>query len=143
MEHSLSGFRKFLEDTDSSEKGKKQDYWDSLEDEEGISFPMLKKSFTVEPWVSSHFALGPNGKETWHKLQPWKIVKGSMSPAGADIRMVNTGTEKTYLQGNRPDKGPKIRKRYFMKRPDLQNFQTGGWQPAIQGGGGGGGPPMG
>lgn len=140
MEHSLCGFRKFLEDAES-EKGRKQDYWDSLEDEEGISFPNLKKSFTVEPWVSSHFALGPEGKETWYKLQPWKIVRGSMSPAGADIKMVGDG--KTYLQGNRPDKGPKVRKRYFIKRPDLQNFQTGGWQPAIQGGGGGGGPPMG
>ena len=67
-----------------------------------------------------------------------------MSPSGADIKLVHNDHERSYLKGNVLNKNYKDTKRYFVKRKDLQDFQTGGWQPAIQAaGGGGGGPPMG
>jgi len=150
MSKSLAGFKKFFEEMDpspeksmSSGGDKKQDYWDSLEDEGGLSLPDIKTALTSEPWVSSHFPLGKKGKEIQYKLQPWKIVKGSMSPSGADIKLVHNDHERSYLKGNVLNKNYKDTKRYFVKRKDLQDFQTGGW-PAIQAaGGGGGGPPMG
>lgn len=149
MSYTLSGFKQFFEEMDAtpeknlSSGDKKQDYWDSLEDEGGLSMSDIKKAFTSEPWVSSHFPLGKKGKEIQYKLQPWKIVKGSLSPAGADIKLVHGDKERSYLKGNTLNKGFKDTKRYFVKRKDLQDFQTGGWQPAVQGAGGGGGPPMG
>lgn len=146
MGNSLAGFKKFFEEMDPSpeksmsSRDKKQDYWDSLEDEEKMSFDDLKTAFTAEPYVSSHFPLG-NVK---YKLQPWKIMKGSMSPHGADIRLMHGHYDKSYLPGNRLNKSDyKDTKRYFVKRKDLQDFQTGGWTPAVQAAGGGAGAPMG
>ena len=105
MSKSLAGFKKFFEEMDpspeksmSSGGDKKQDYWDSLEDEGGLSLPDIKTALTSEPWVSSHFPLGKKGKEIQYKLQPWKIVKGSMSPSGADIKLVHNDHERSYLK---------------------------------------------
>ena len=151
MRYSLSGFKKFFEEMDPSQEkdisssggDKKQDYWDSLEDEEKLTWDDIKNTFQSEPWVSSHFPLGQGKKEIKYKLQPWKIVKGSMGPSGADIELIHNQHDKSYLKGNKLNKGYRDTKRYFVKRKDLQDFQTGGWQPAVQGAAGGGGaPPM-
>lgn len=142
MEHSLSGFKKFFEEMDpsqeknisSGEGDKKQDYWQSLEDEEKMTWDDIKQSFSAEPYVSAHFPLGKIN----YKLQPWKIIKGSMSPKGADIKLMHGHYDRSYLPGYSLNKsGYKDTKRYFVKRKDLQDFQTAGWTPAIQAGGGG------
>ena len=60
MKHSFSGFKKFMEDMDpsieksSSSGDEKQDYWDSLEDEQKMSWQDLKTAFQSEPYVAAH-----------------------------------------------------------------------------------------
>ena len=145
MKCSLSGFKKFFEEMDPSMSkeisGKKQGYFDSLEDEEGLTKDQIPLVMTGEPWVSSHFPLGKQGKEIKYKLQPWQIVKGSMSPAGADIKLLHGKNLRSYLKGNTLNKGYRDGKRYFVKSDELQKFLTTGWEPAVQAGGGGGAPP--
>jgi hypothetical protein len=146
MRPSFSGFKKFFEEMDQSQEkdivasgdSKKQDYFASLEDEENMTWSDIKNTFSGEPWVSSHFPLGTKGKEVLYKLQPWKISKGSMTQAGADIELVHGDKDRSYLKGNVANKSKyKDRRKYFVKRKDLQDFLTGGWQPAIQSAAGG------
>lgn len=124
----LSGFKIFFED-DSS----KQDYFASLADEEGIEWGDLVKALEAEPWVSSHFGLGSPNKEILYKLSPWEIVKGSLTPNGADIRLKQQKGSRSYLSGNRLNKTHYAdRRRYHLNREELARFLTTGWTPAVQ-----------
>lgn len=142
MQHTLSGFRKFVEEMDPSpdksrdsangdEKGgssKKQDYFSVLGDEFGMDWKTISKIMQDEPWVSTHFDLG----NLLHKLSAWEIVPGTMSPQGADIRLKKPQRgDRTYLKGNRLNKSDyEDDKRYHLNRKELQDFLTQGWTPA-------------
>lgn len=147
----LSGFKQFFEEMDPSpEKNRdddsfgksgtegKQDYFSSLGEEEGLTWDQIVKSFQSEPWVSSHFSLGSPDKEMLYKLSSWEIVKGSMTPEGADIRLKPQKNGRSYLKGNKLNKSKyNDTKRYHLDRKDLVNFLTTGWTPAVQAASGG------
>jgi hypothetical protein len=132
----LNGFKKFMEDMDPSPQknqdaatGKTQDYFAQLGDEEGIQWDDLVKTLEGEPWISSHFNLG--GLK--HKLSAWEIVKGTMTPNGADIQLKPQIGDRTYLKGNRLDKSTyQDNNRYHLDRQQLIQFLTTGWTPAVQ-----------
>lgn len=130
----LSGFKLFLEESETSEPTK-QDYFSSLGDEGGIGWSDLVKVLESEPWVSSHFGVGSPEKETLYKLSPWEIVKGSLSPNGADIRLKPQRNSRSYLQGNMLNKSNyQDKNRYHLNREELIKFLTTGWTPAMQSG---------
>ena len=117
----------------------KEDYAAALGDEQGMPWDDIVKVFEGEPWVSSHFGLGSPEKEILYKLSPWEIVKGSLSPTGADIRMKPRRNARTYLKGNRLNKSDYVdTKRYTIGRKELLDFLTAGWTPAVQAAAGGG-----
>lgn len=161
MQYTLYGFRKFvLEDMDPTpdksrnvamgsgdeDKSKgKEDYFGALGDEQGIEWKDLTKIFEDEPWVSSHFGLGAPNREVLYKLASWEIVKGSLTPNGADIRLKPQKGNRSYLQGNRLNKSKyEDTNRYHLGRKELIKFLTTGWTPAVQGAAGGmpGADPM-
>ena len=151
-------FRKFIEEMDPTpdksrniamgagdeDKGK-MDYFGALGDEQGIEWKDLATIFEDEPWVSSHFGLGAPNKEVMYKLSAWEIVKGSLNPNGADIRLKPQKGNRSYLQGNKLNKSKyQDNNRYHLDRQELVKFLTTGWTPAIQSAGGdpmGGGMP--
>ena len=157
MQPNLSGFRQFLEDMDpspdkkmgkdrhSDEGGENLDYFGGLGDEMKIPFKNVKSAMESEPWVSSHFGLG----DIKYKLSAWEIVPGSMSSNGASIRLKPQKGDRSYLKGNKLNKGEPDQKIYHLNRKELEQFLTGGWAPAIQnaqgaagGGAPGGAPPI-
>jgi hypothetical protein len=143
----LSGFKQFIEDMDPSQEkerdasmnkntskdSKYQDYFSALGDEEGITWKNIVSIFEKEPWVSAHFGIGTEDKETLYKLSPWEIVKGSLTPNGADIRLKPQRDGRSYLPGNKLNKSNyKDNKRYHLDRKELLKFLTTGWTPAAQ-----------
>lgn len=134
----LYGFRAFLEEEEQPEPdapgdGPKQDYFAALGDEEGIEWSDLVKTLESEPWVSSHFSLGSPDKEIMYKLSPWEIVKGSLTPNGADIKLRQQKGSRSYLKNNGLNKSSyEDKKRYHLNRSELAKFLTTGWSPAIQ-----------
>ena len=153
----LNGFKKFVEDMDNTpEKSREiamgqkdnpnkdtQGYFASLGDEQNIEWDDLTQALESEPWVSSHFNLG--GMQ--HKLSAWQIVKGSLSPDGADIQLKPQRGDRSYLKGNRLNKSKyEDNNRYHLNREELEKFLTSGWQPALAAAQAGGDPtsdPMG
>lgn len=145
-------FRKWFEDMDPSvekdrdtamggkdDAGGKEDYFGALGDEEGIEWEDLTQALESEPWVSAHFDLG----NMQHKLSAWQIVKGSLTPNGADIQVKPQVGDRTYLKGNRLNKSKyKDNNRYHLSRQELIKFLTTGWTPAIQAAQGAGADPM-
>jgi len=161
MRPTLHGFRKFVEEMDPNpEKSRstamgqgdqdkavgKEDYFGALGDEQGIEWKDLATIFEDEPWVSSHFGIGSPNKEVLYKLSAWEIVKGSLTPSGADIRLKPQKGNRSYLQGNKLNKSKyEDKRRYHLGRQELIKFLTTGWTPAAQAAGGGappGGDPM-
>lgn len=156
----LGSFRKFLEEMDPNpekarstamgigdeDKPGTEDYFGALGDEQGMEWSDLATIFEDEPWVSSHFGLGKPNKEVLYKLSAWEIVKGSLTPSGADIRLKPQKGNRSYLQGNKLNKSKyEDKKRYHLGRQELIKFLTTGWTPAAQAAGGGappGGDPM-
>jgi hypothetical protein len=154
MSNSLR-FKRWLEDMDpTADKSRdvamggstkdpnagKEDYFSALGDEEGIEWEDLTQALENEPWISSHFKLG--GMQ--HKLSPWQIVKGSLTPNGADIQLKPQRGDRTYLNGNRLNKSKyQDKNRYHLSRKELEQFLTTGWTPAVQAAQAGGGDPMG
>ncbi len=144
MKNTLNGFRQFVEEMDPSpEKNRemamkkkdsnsdKQDYFDSLEDEQGISWPEIVSTLTKEPWVATHFGLGNPKNEILYKSSPWKIV--SLTPNGAEIQLMPQRDTKSYLKNNVANKsGYQDKKKYFLQRDQLVDFLTKGWSPAVQ-----------
>jgi len=131
----LCSFRAFLEEEQPEPKtpSSKQDYFAALGDEEGIEWSDLVKTMEGEPWISSHFSLGAPDKEIMYKLSPWEIVKGSLTPNGADIRLKQQRGSRSYLQNNRLNKSSyEDKKRYHLNREELTKFLTTGWSPAVQ-----------
>lgn len=142
----LYSFRAFLREEESPEpqSPKKQDYFSALGDEEGIEWNDLVKTLESEPWIASHFSLGSPDKEVLYKLSPWEIVKGSLSPNGADIRLKPQRGSRSYLQNNRLNKSSyEDKRRYHLNREELTKFLTTGWSPAVQAAPGGGDPSLG
>lgn len=153
MRSTLYGFKKFvIEDMDPTpEKSRSvamgsgevnkpatQDYFGALGDEQGIEWKDLASIFEDEPWVSSHFGVGTPSKEVLYKLSAWEIVKGSLTPNGADIRLKPQKNTRSYLNGNRLNKSKyEDKKRYHLGRKELMDFLTTGWTPAVQAAGGG------
>lgn len=134
----LSGFKVFLEKSDLQPE--KADYFASLGDEEGLDWGNLVKALEAEPWVASHFGLGAPEKEILYKLSPWEIVKGSLTPEGADIRLKPQRNSRSYLSNNRLNKSSyEDKKRYHLNRQELVKFLTTGWTPAVQASGAGAG----
>lgn len=132
----LSGFKIFLEESDLQPE--KADYLASLGDEEGLVWGNLVKALEAEPWVASHFGLGTPEKEILYKLSPWEIVKGSLTPEGADIRLKPQKNSRSYLSNNRLNKSSyEDKKRYHLNRKELVKFLTTGWTPAVQASAGG------
>jgi len=159
MTRTLHGFRKFVfEDMDPTpdksrsiamgagdeDKGT-EDYFGALGDEQGIEWKDLATIFEDEPWVSSHFGLGTPNKEVLYKLSAWEIVKGSLTPSGADIRLKPQKGNRIYLQGHKLNKSKyQDTNRYYLGRQELIKFLTTGWFDAAQRGGGmPGADPMG
>jgi len=135
----LCSFKAFLKEEEQPEpeapgdSTSKQDYFAALGDEEGIEWGDLAKMLESEPWVSSHFSLGSPNKEVLYKLSPWEIVKGSLSPNGADIRLKQQRGSRTYLQNNMLNKSSyQDKRRYHLNREELARFLTTGWSPAAQ-----------
>jgi hypothetical protein len=143
----LSGFKQFIEDMDPSQEKQRdtsmnksaskdseyEDYFSALGDEEGITWKNIVSTFEKEPWVSAHFGIGAEDKETLYKLSPWEIVKGSLTPNGADIRLKPQRDGRSYLPGNRLNKSKyQDNKRYHLDRKELLKFLTTGWTPAAQ-----------
>lgn len=127
----MDGFKDFLEQEENEAKPK-ADYFASLGDEEGIDWNNLVKVFEDEPWISAHFGAGKPGKEILYKLSPWEIVKGSLTPQGADIRLKPQKNNRSYLKGNRLNKSKYVdNKRYHLNRKELLNFLTTGWTPGT------------
>lgn len=151
MVNTFAGFKSFVEEMDpSAEKDRetalgepegsegKEDYFAALGDEQGIPWDDLAKVFTGEPWISAHFGLGSPDKEMLYKLSPWEIVRGTLTPSGADIRLKPTRGTRSYLKGNKLYKGDyQDNKRYHLSRPELIKFLTTGWTPAVQAAAGG------
>jgi len=116
------------------EQQKKADYLAALGDEEGIEWSNLVKILETEPWISSHFGLGSPNKEILYKLSAWEVVKGSLSPQGADIRLKPQTVGRSYLSGNKLNKSSyQDKKRYHLNRKELTSFLTTGWSPALGG----------
>lgn len=151
-------FRRYLEEMDPNpeksrstamgtgdeDKPDTEDYFGALGDEQGIEWQDLATIFEDEPWVSSHFGLGKPNKEVLYKLSAWEIVKGSLTPSGADIRLKPQKGNRSYLHGNKLNKSKyEDKKRYHLGRQELIKFLTTGWTPAAQAAGGGGAPPPG
>lgn len=147
MQYTLNGFKQFVEEMDPTpEKSRdagqgdmanssteKQDYFASLEDEQGIQWKDLVRAISAEPWVSSHFKIGSGSNQTLQKLTAWEIVPGSMSENGASIRLKPQRTTRSYLAGNRLDKSKNINsEQYHLNRDELIKFLTTGWTPAVQ-----------
>jgi len=145
MYQSTFTFRQFLEEMDPSpEKNRegskedkssdKEDYFDALSDEQGLSWHDIINVFEGEPWVSTHFGLG----EKIYKASAWKIVPGTLSKHGADIMLVPRKGDRSYLAGNMLNKSKKPDKtRYHLDRDQLTDFLTKGWTPAVQNAAGG------
>lgn len=158
MRFTLNGFRKFVEDMDPTpEKSRniamgsgdkdqsgKEDYFGALGDEQGIEWSDLASILEDEPWVSSHFGLGKSNSQLLYKLSAWQIIKGSLTPNGADIRLKPQKGDRSYLQGNKLNKSKyEDTKRYHLGRQELIKFLTTGWTPAAQAASGMGADPMG
>lgn len=158
MEHTLNGFRQFVEEMDPSpEKSRNaglngspdktadtQDYFGALGDELGIQTKDLISAMSSEPWVSAHFGLGPQNKQTMYKLAAWEVVPGSMTKdkngeiSGADIQLKPQKDTRSYLQGNKLNNSRyQDNKRYHLNREELVKFLTTGWTPAAQAASGG------
>lgn len=158
MEHTLNGFKQFVEEMDPSpEKSRelgmngsanqtsdKQDYFGALADELGIHPKDLVTAMSSEPWVSAHFGLGSNNAETMYKLAAWEIVPGTMTRgedgqiSGADIQLKPQSDTRSYLQGNKANNSKfQDKKRYHLSREELMKFLTTGWTPAAQAASGG------
>jgi hypothetical protein len=145
MRYTLDGFKEFLEemdpnaqkrmagsDSDGSEHDDKEDYFSALGDEQGIEWDDLKKVFEGEPWISSHFGIGGD-KAILYKMSPWEIVKGTLTPNGAVIRLKPQSKVRSYLSGNKLNKSDYVDKhKYHLNRKELMDFLTAGWTPAVQ-----------
>jgi len=137
----LSGFKQFvIKEEEGPEPENKIDYFSALGDEEGIEWSDLVKAYESDPQISAHFGLGQN----IYKLSPWEIVKGSLTPNGADIRLKPQRGNRSYLKGNRLNKSNyEDNRRYHLNRKELLNFLTKGWTPIVQPAGGDMGGGMG
>ena len=154
----LLNFKRFIEDMDASPEKTRtiamgggehdntgtSDYLSQLGDEEGMEWQDLTSALEAEPWVSAHFGIGSGNNQILHKLSAWQIVKGSLTPNGADIRLKPQKGDRSYLKGNRLNKSKyEDNKRYHLSRKELIKFLTTGWSPAVQAAQGGGDPSMG
>lgn len=155
MRLTLRGFRQFVEadmdpspekardiaqgkGDDDSNKGK-EDYFAALGDEEGMEWKDIVSALSADPWVSTHFSLGSPHHEILYKTSPWKIVKGTLTPNGAAIKLMPQLGGRSYLHGNRLNKSKyQDKKQYWLNRQELIAFLTKGWQPAVQQAQGGG-----
>lgn len=118
-----------------------EDYFGALGDEEGMEWTDITSALEAEPWVSAHFGIGSGNNQILHKLSAWQIVKGSLTPNGADIRLKPQKGDRSYLKGNRLNKSKyEDTKRYHLGRKELIKFLTTGWTPAVQAAQGGGDP---
>lgn len=144
MKYLLTGFKHFFEEMDldpqkRAEKGEgeteadpqSEDYFSALGDEFGIEWKDVSKMISSQPWVSSHFSLGKPNKEILYKLSAWEVVPGTLTPDGADIRLKPQKHDRSYLKGNKLNKGMPDERRYHLSRKDLIQFLTTGWTPAA------------
>jgi hypothetical protein len=110
------------------------DYFDGLGDEMGMEWDDIAQALESEPWISTQFNLGDG---IGYKRSAWQIVKGSLNQNGADIVLKPQKGDRSYLSGNRLNKGETDTKRYHLNRQQLIDFLTKGWTPAIQSASGG------
>lgn len=125
-------FRRFVEEMDltmdkkvgnsnPSRDDEPIDFFSALADEAGIEWSVLKKILQSEPWVSTHFSLGPDNFS--YKVNPWEIVKGSLTPQGAYIRLKKIPGSRIYLKGRRLNKSCYFDdSMYFLTRKQLIDF---------------------
>jgi hypothetical protein len=150
MNISLFSFKQFLmEEMDptpeknrdgASDQPAKRDYFKAVGEEFGLEWPDLVKAFENERWISSGFSLGDKDKEIMYKQSPWQIVKGSLTPNGADIQLKPHRRSVAFLSNGSVMKGKyQDTKRYHLNRKQLIDFLTKGWEPAVQSAGGPGG----
>ena len=144
----LNGFRQFFEDMDpnpdkvrdlavgSPKKPheEREDYFSTLQDEQGLTWQQIVDIFEGEPWVSAAFGTKRGKGQLLHKTSPWEIVKGTMTPNGADIRLKPSRQDKSYLKSDSGMTRAKFAdtKRYHLTREELIKFLTQGWMPAVQ-----------
>ena len=146
-------FRRFVEEMDltmdkkvgnsnPSRDDEPIDFFSALADEAGIEWSVLKKILQSEPWVSTHFSLGPDNFS--YKVNPWEIVKGSLTPQGAYIRLKKIPGSRIYLKGRRLNKSCYFDdSMYFLTRKQLIDFfnQDQTYVSSWQNQGGGISPP--
>lgn len=142
MNYLFTNFKRFFEEIDNSiekmanpdgnfDSQTGSDYFDTLEDEFGINWKSLKKLFSSEPWISSHFMLGKPNKELAYKISAWEIDPDSISEKGALIRMKPVkGGDRTFLKGGILNK-TKDKDYYYLSKDELVKFLTSGWTPAA------------
>lgn len=145
-------FKHFLEEMDptmdkkveKSKSGDDQpiDFLAALGDEMGMDWDTIQKVFQGEPWVSTHFALGPSNIA--YKAMPWEVVPGTMTPKGCYIRLKNLPGQRSYLPGRRLNKSSYVDdKQYYVTRKQLIHlFHQDHSPPAGGGAMGGVTPPM-
>lgn len=98
----------------------KEDYFQGLEDELGITWEDIAKVYEDEPWVLSHVGLG---KELF-KVGGFSIVPGTLNQNGADV-VVKTKT-RSYFPGKKvaSTSNDKV---YHLNKIQLLNLLTRGW----------------
>lgn len=99
-----------------------EDYFNSLEDELGVSWEDIVKVYENEPWVLSGIGLG---KEIF-KTGGFQIVPGTLNSNGADV-IVKSKT-RSYLPDKRVSSTGND-KVYHLNREQLINLLTRGWIP--------------
>lgn len=141
MNYLFKNFKRFFEEMDpsieklsnpdaSSEQPTGSDYFDTLADEFGINWKSLKKIFSSEPWISSHFLLGKPNKEIAYKISAWEIDPSSISEKGALIKLKPTlGGNRSFLKGNILNRTSPDQNMYWLSKEDLIKFLTTGWVP--------------
>jgi hypothetical protein len=138
MRNLLLGFRKYIfseemnpsmdKQIGNSEKNDSEmaDYFSSIADELGVNWSTMKKIFQEQPYVLSHFQLGKGNP--FHKLSPWEIVPGSLTPNGAFIRLKAMPNDRAYLKDRILDKsGYQDKNKYYVSRKELMNMLSTGW----------------
>lgn len=145
MPYLLSGFRRFVEEMDSSAEKRADsgdapsdpvgnDYIDTLEDEFGIRWKDLSKILQSEPYVSSHFMLGKPDSEMTYKMSAWEIVPGTLTPKGAYIRIKPSRGMRYFSKDGKLGRFAPDADQYYVTRDELVKFLTTAWVPSAPGG---------
>lgn len=114
----LSNFKNFFEEN-------KPDYFQTgLGTELGMDWDDITKALENETWFTANMPLGGLN----YKLGKWKIVRGTLSPAGCNI--VAKDNKRSYIDGRLNKSKDQDQEIYHLNREQLIDFITQGWGAA-------------